>query len=86
MERQKISKRPLPPRKLPTQCLQCGMDTPWVITEVDIVAPYQSTTHEIRAEMHQCRNCDAVSTTPAQFAAINERVREAHRLWLVKTS
>jgi hypothetical protein len=83
MERQKISKRPLPPRKLPSQCLQCGEINPWAVNELDISAPFGSTTHEFRAEMHQCGSCGAVSTTPAQLAAINEKVREAHRLWLV---
>jgi hypothetical protein len=80
--RQKINNRPLPPRKLPTQCLCCGAADPWAITKVDISAPFRSTTHEIRMEMHQCRHCDAVTTTPEQSAAISAKVREAHCQWL----
>lgn len=76
--RQKINNRPLPPRKLPTQCLCCGAADPWVITKVDISAPFRSTSHDIRMDMHQCRFCDAVSTTPEQSAAISAKVREAH--------
>jgi hypothetical protein len=82
MERQKKSKRPLPPRKLPTQCLCCGETNPWVITKVNITAPFRSTTHDIRMEMHQCRHCDAVSTTSEQFEAISIKVRETHIQWM----
>jgi hypothetical protein len=80
--RQKINDRPLPPRKLPTQCLCCGEADPWVVTKVDISAPFRSTTHDIRMEMHQCRSCNAVSTTPGQSDAISAKVRETHTQWM----
>lgn len=80
--RQKINDRPLPPRKLPTQCLCCGEADPWVVTKVDISAPFRSTTHDIRMEMHQCRSCNAVSTTPEQSDAISAKVRETHTQWM----
>lgn len=82
MKRERISKRPLPPRKLPTECLCCGEENPWVINQVEFVAPFRDTEHSFRAEAHQCRHCDAISTTPEQVEAISAKVRDAHKAWI----
>ena len=82
MERPRISKRPLPPRKLPTECLCCGEQDPWVINKVEFVAPFRETEHSFRSEAHQCRHCDAISTTPEQVEAISVGVRDAHKAWI----
>ena len=82
MKRERISKRPLPPRKLPTECLCCGEENPWVINKVEFVAPFRDTEHSFRAEAHQCRHCDAISTTPEQVEAISAKVRDVHKAWI----
>ena len=82
MERPRISKRPLPPRKLPTECLCCGKENPWVINKVEFVAPFRETEHSCLSEAHQCRHCGAISTTPEQVEAISVRVRDAHKAWI----
>lgn len=82
MERPRKSKRPLPPRKLPTECLCCGEENPWVINKVEFVAPFRDTEHSFHAEAHQCRSCDAISTTPEQVEVISVKVRDAHRKWI----
>lgn len=53
-----------------------------MITKVDISAPFRSTSHDFRMEMHQCRHCDAVTTTPEQSDAISAKVRETHAQWM----
>lgn len=85
MKRERISKRPLPPRKLPTECLCCGEESPWVINKVEFTAPFRETEHSFRAEAHQCRHCDAISTTPEQVKAISAKVRDAHKAWISQT-
>lgn len=82
MKRERISKRPLPPRKLPTECLCCGEENPWVINRVEFVAPFRETEHSFHSEAHQCRHCDAISTTSEQVEAISVRVRDAHKAWI----
>lgn len=82
MERQRKSKRPLPPRKLPTECLCCGKQNPWVIKKVEFVAPFRETEHSFRSEAHQCRHCDAISTNPEQVKATSIKVRDAHKAWI----
>ncbi len=82
MERPKKSNRLLPPRKLPTECLCCGGENPWVIHKVEFVAPFRETEHSFRVEAHQCRHCDAISTTPEQLEAISRKVRDAHKAWI----
>jgi transcriptional regulator with XRE-family HTH domain len=82
MNRERISKRPLPPRKLPSECLCCGEENPWVINKIEFVAPFRDTEHVFRAEVNQCRHCDAVATTEEQSEAISAKVRESHRKWM----
>lgn len=82
MNRERISKRPLPPRKLPSQCLCCGTENPWVLNKVPFIAPFRDAEHEFRAEVHQCRHCDAVTTTEEQSAAISAQTRNAHQKWI----
>jgi transcriptional regulator with XRE-family HTH domain len=82
MSRQRISTRPLPPRKLPTECLCCGEPDPWVINKVEFTAPFRDAEHIFRAEVNQCRHCDAISTTEEQSAVISAQVRDAHRKWI----
>ncbi len=79
MNRQRLSTRPLPPRKLPTECLCCGGVNPWVINKVEFTAPFRDAEHVFRAEVNQCRHCDAISTTEEQSAVISAQVRDAHR-------
>jgi hypothetical protein len=50
--------------------------------KVDFTAPFRDTEHVVRAEVNQCRHCDAISTTEEQSAAISAQVREAHRKWV----
>lgn len=82
MKRERLSKRPLPPRKLAPECPCCGEAAPWVVTKVDFTAPFRDTEHVVRAEVNQCRHCDAITTTEEQSAAISAQVREAHRKWI----
>ena len=82
--RQKISRRPLPKRKLPPECLCCGQANPWIPNKVDFTTPFRDTEHKFRAEVNQCRHCDAISTTPEQVEKISAEVREAHRVWISK--
>lgn len=82
MNRKRLSTRPLPPRKLPTECLCCGEANPWVVNKVEFSAPFREAEHVFRAEVNQCRHCDAVSTTEEQSAAISAQVRDAHRKWI----
>lgn len=82
MERPRKSTRPLPPRKIPTECLCCGAVNPWVINKVEFVAPFRDTEHCFRAEANQCRHCDAIATTPEQVEAISGKVRDAHKTWI----
>jgi hypothetical protein len=82
MERPTNSKRKLKPRKLPSECLCCGEENPWVINKVEFVAPFRETEHSFRAEAHQCRHCDAISTSPEQVEAISAKVRDAHKAWI----
>lgn len=82
MERPKRSKRTIPPRKLPTWCLSCGAENPWVVQHVDMSAPFRDAVHQFRAEVHQCRHCDAVTTTEEQSAAISAQVEKAHQKWV----
>ena len=79
MERPIKSKRQLKPRKLPTECLCCGEVNPWVINKVEFTAPFRDAEHLVRAEVNQCRHCDAISTTEEQSAVISAQVRDAHR-------
>lgn len=67
---------------MPAECLCCGEANPWVINKVDFIAPFRDTEHCFRAEVHQCRSCDAVTTTEEQSAAISAQVREAHGKWI----
>jgi transcriptional regulator with XRE-family HTH domain len=82
MERPTKSNRNLKPRNLPSQCLCCGEENPWVINKVEFVAPFRDTEHVFRAEVNQCRHCDAVATTEGQSEAISLKVRESHRKWM----
>lgn len=82
MERPTKSNRKLKPRKLPSQCLCCGEENPWVINKVEFTAPFRDTEHVFRAEVNQCRHCDAVATTEEQSAAISAKVRETHQKWM----
>lgn len=82
MNRQRHSTRPLPPRKLPTECLCCGEVDPWVINKVEFTAPFRDTEHLVRAEVNQCRHCDAISTTEEQSAVISALVRDVHQRWI----
>jgi hypothetical protein len=82
MERPTRSKRQLKPRKIPSECLCCGEADPWVVNKVEFIAPFRDTEHAFRAEVHQCRHCDAISTTEEQTEAISAQVRDAHRKWI----
>ncbi len=82
--RERISKRPLLQRKLPTECLSCGSENPWVIHKVAFSAPFRTTVHDVSAEAYQCRHCDAITTSTEQTAAISAMVREAHSKWLAE--
>jgi transcriptional regulator with XRE-family HTH domain len=82
MKRERLSKRPLPPRKLASECPCCGEANPWVLTKVDFTAPFRDTEHVVRAQVNQCRHCDAITTSEDQSAAIATQVREAHRKWI----
>jgi len=82
MNRQRLSKRPLPPRKLPSACLCCGGSDPWVVNKVDFIVPFRDAEHSVHAEVNQCRHCDAISTTEEQSAAISAQIRDAHRKWI----
>lgn len=82
MNRQRLSTRPLPPRKLPTECLCCGVVNPWVINKVNFSAPFRDVEHNFRAEMNQCRYCDAISTTEEQSSVISAQVRDVHQKWI----
>lgn len=81
MERPTKSKRHLKPRQLPPSCLCCGEENPWVLNKVEFTAPFREAEHEFRAEVNQCRHCDAIATTEEQSAAISEQVRDAHWKW-----
>lgn len=80
--REKISKRPLPPRKLPTECLSCGAENPWELKMVEFTAPFRATSHEVSSEAFECRNCNAVTTTDEHSNAISAKIREAHAKWV----
>ncbi len=79
MERPVKSKRQLKPRQLPQECLCCGESNPWVLNTVEFTAPFRDAEHLFRAEVNQCRHCDAISTTEEQSAVITAQVRDAHR-------
>ncbi len=84
MKRERKSRRPLAPRKLPAECLCCGEAQPWVVNTVAVTSPFRGVDHTIFACVNQCRHCDAISTTPEQFEAISGKVRDAHKAWVAK--
>ncbi len=84
MKRERKSKRPLAPRKLPPDCLCCGEAQPWVVNAVVFTSPFRGIDHTVSASVNQCRNCDAISTTLEQSEAISLKVREAHKAWVSK--
>lgn len=53
-----------------------------MINKVEFTAPFRETEHSFRTEAHQCRHCDAISTTPEQVEAISAKVRDAHKAWI----
>lgn len=53
-----------------------------MINKVEFVAPFRETEHSFRAEAHQCRHCDAISTTPEQVTAISAKARDEHKAWI----
>ena len=82
MSRPKLSKRPLPPRKTPPECLCCGESNPWIVNKVEFIAPFRGVNHEFYAEVNQCRHCEAIATTEKQSEAIAAQVHDAHRKWM----
>lgn len=82
MNRVRKSKRPLAPRKVPTECLSCGEPQPWVVNTVEFSSPFRGAQHTVSASVNQCRHCEAISTSPEQIEAISAKVREAHKGWV----
>lgn len=84
MKRERKSKRPLAPRKLPPECLCCGEVQPWVVNTVGFNSPFRGIDHTVSASVNQCRHCDTITTTPEQHEAISLKVRDAHKAWVSK--
>jgi hypothetical protein len=84
MKRERKSKRPLAPRKLPPECLCCGEVQPWVVNTVGFNSPFRGIEHTVSASVNQCCHCDAIFTTPEQLEAISLKVRDTHKTWVSK--
>ncbi|MDB4354095.1 helix-turn-helix domain-containing protein [Akkermansiaceae bacterium] len=85
MERKRKSKRTLAPRITPPECFCCGSASPWAIVTLDQKTLCRDQTHEVRAEVTQCKHCDAIITSASQNEALLEKTREAHCKWIKKT-
>lgn len=82
MQRPIKSKRQLKPKQLPPECLCCGTGNPWVTTTVLVTTPFRDVEHSVSAQVHQCRHCDAITTTEDQSDVLLAKAREAHTKWI----
>jgi len=85
MKRKAKSQRKLAPRLLPAACLCCGEENPWVTQTLPQKSEFRDQLHEVRAEVMQCRYCDAITTTPEQTEALLQKLQEAHAQWISQT-
>lgn len=85
MERKRKSKRTLAPRITPPECLCCGSPSPWAIVTLTQKTLCRDQTHEVTAEVTQCKHCDAIITSAKQDEALLEKTRKAHCAWIQKT-
>lgn len=85
MERKRKSKRTLAPRITPVECFCCGSASPWAIVKLNQETLFRDQTHEVVAEVTQCKHCDAIITSAKQDEVLLEKTRLAHCSWIQKT-
>lgn len=85
MKRPSLSKRKRAPRKTPPECFCCGSASPWVTVKLNQETLFRDQSHEVIAEVTQCKHCDAIITSASQDEALLEKTRQAHCAWIKKT-